>query len=186
MESLPNNISITSEPPKIEQIWVGECKVCKKITAKTCKRCEVEFFCCRKHHNEQKKQHKEICEKTLKIKQDWKKKKVLDLEKDIFKIAAEVFSEKYISHDQKLGTWCMLPVGNILNLNGRKGYKMKIFGAEDPKITLEEYKKKGFTKEIFYEIYSQSKAPLYHNALILALRELCVLYNAEITFSGSL
>ena len=166
-----------------EKVWVGECNVCKKLTCKTCPVCQLQFYCTPKHSKEDRKSHKRECKEKLMLKSKWKQTKTLDLEKDVLRVATEVFSEKYVSHDQKLGTWCIMPV-EIKNSDGKKGYLVRVFEPQDPKLTLEYYKKKGFTKEMFYEIYSLSKAPLYHNAIILALKEMCVLYDVKLEFAG--
>ncbi len=108
-----------------EKVWVGECNVCKKITSKTCQKCELQFYCNKKHEHHDKKSHRKECKMKIEAKQEWKNKKVLDLEQDILKVATDLFSERYVSYDKKLGTWCMMPVG-VRNVNGRKGYLIQV------------------------------------------------------------
>lgn len=111
---------------------------------------------------------------------------MLDLEKDILKKAADVFMKKYVSMDQKVGTWTLIPKG-IREENGNKIYAVQPLPPEDdlPMIMKKFYLDKGFTEEMFYEVYSLSKASIYHSAVVLAIRDLHVLYNTRLELGGN-
>jgi hypothetical protein len=59
----------------------------------------------------------------------------------------------------------------ILNIDGRKSYKMKLIeDPKNPKDILKVYLERGFTEENFYEVYCLGKSALFHNSIALAIK----------------
>lgn len=164
-------------------IWIGECNVCKKVTFKTCRVCECIFYCSNDHEKSDRKNHKKVCKDKLNIKTEWKKKRILDIEQDVLRVAAMVYMLKYVNMDKRYGSWSIIP-RSVMNEDGRKVYQIEIFSPQDPKDILNDYIKMGWSKEVFFEIFCMGKSALYHCAIILAIRELIIMYKCSIEYGG--
>lgn len=188
MEKIKTDIPLLIPPP--EAIWIGNCSVCKAKTGMRCSTCQCEFYCCTQHETSNRKSHKKNCRMKLKIRHVWEKpsttnKRIIDFDSEFLLEATRHFSEKYACNDREIGTYSMIPFDIRLSDDGRtKMYKVQPFYPQKQIDLIREYEKRNFDKNMYYEINAMGKSALFHTAILLALKELAVMYKISVQFNG--